>query len=274
MSVAKPGPYAALGPPWISRISGTRCPATRPGGVASHASTWLHEGEGLVDWLCSLHRPVGIVAVSDARARQLLQACQAAGLAVPDEVAIVGIDNDPLARALAQVPLTSVIQGTHAMGHAAARLLHEMLHGRQHPPRPVLVPPAGINVMASSKRDSTRHPHVMRALHFIRQHACEGLKTEQVARYVGISRSLLESQFRRELGRGVHDEVLRSKLDAAKSMLADEPVPITDVALRCGFSSVQYMSAVFRRELQCTPGQYRGQYCSQERSSPGATVPG
>jgi LacI family transcriptional regulator len=97
----------------------------------------------------------------------------------------------------------------------------------------------------------------MRARHFIRQYACQGIKTEQVADYVGISRSSLESHFRHELGRSVHDEILRFKLDAAKAILMREPGNIADIAVSCGFTTVQYMHAVFKRELGCTPREYQ-----------------
>ena len=97
----------------------------------------------------------------------------------------------------------------------------------------------------------------MRARHFIRQNACYGIKGDQVAAYVGVSRSSLESYFQQELGRSVHDEILRHKLEAATSLLARGDCSTADVALRCGFTSVQYLLSVFKRELACTPREYR-----------------
>jgi LacI family transcriptional regulator len=104
----------------------------------------------------------------------------------------------------------------------------------------------------------------MRARHFIRQYACQGIKGDQVADYVGVSRSTLEFYFQQELACSVHDEILRFKLDAATTMLAQGNCSVTDVALRCGFTSVQYLLAVFKRELGCTPREY------QERVRAGA----
>ncbi|MFJ2990085.1 XylR family transcriptional regulator [Collimonas sp. NPDC087041] len=226
-------------------------------GVSTSAPAWDTAVEQQIAWLHSLPKPIGIIAVSDARARQLLQACLSAGIAVPEQVALIGIDNDPLARTLTRVPLSSVIQGTEEMGRTAAHLLHQMLHGVQLGGSCILVPPIGINVLASSQHEPLSHPHVMQALHFIRQYACQGIKTEQVADYVGVSRSSLESYFRRELGRSVHDEILRFKLDAAKTILEHETRSIADIAVSCGFTSVQYMHAVFKRELGCTPREYQ-----------------
>ncbi|WP_213302591.1 XylR family transcriptional regulator [Paraburkholderia sacchari] len=226
-------------------------------GLATSAPSWNQAIEQLSAWLHALPKPVGVIAVTDARARHLLQACLMHGIAVPEQVAIIGIDNDPLTRTLARIPLSSVIQGTAEMGKTAAHLLHQMLGGARFPGRRILVPPVGINVLESTKHEPLSSPHVMRARHFIRQYACQGIKTEQVADYVGVSRSSLEEYFRRELHCTVHQEILRHKLDAAKAMLASRDASSAEVAIRCGFTSLQYMYAVFRRELDCTPREYQ-----------------
>jgi LacI family transcriptional regulator len=222
-------------------------------GHSTSASSWDAAVDQQVAWLRSLPKPVGIIAVTDARARQLLQACNLAGIAVPEQVALIGIDNDPLAQMLARIPLSSVIQGAHEIGRTAAQLLDQMLHGAHPGPLRTLVPPSGINVQASSRHEPASDPHVMQARHFIRQYACQGIKTGQVADYVGISRSSLESHFRQERNSSVHAEILRFKLDAATALLAEGKATIAEVALCCGFTSVQYMHAVFKRELGCTP---------------------
>lgn len=226
-------------------------------GQSTQAHSWDEAVREQIAWLHSLPKPVGIVAVTDARARQLLQACTLAGIAVPEQVALIGIDNDPLARILTRIPMSSVIQGAQEMGRTAAHLLDQMLHGVRLPETRILVPPAGINVLASSKHEPARNPHVMRARHFIRQYACQGIKTDQVASYVGISRSSLESHFRQELGYSVHDEILRFRLNAAVDILKQGDCHLAEVALKCGFTSSQYMHSVFKRELGCSPRSYQ-----------------
>jgi LacI family transcriptional regulator len=226
-------------------------------GQGTSAPSWDEAVQQQIAWLHSLPKPVGIIAVTDARARQLMQACLIAGIEVPEQVALIGIDNDPLARMLTRIPLSSVIQGAQEMGRTAAQLLDQMLHGARLAETRILVPPAGINVLASSHHEAAKHPHVMRARHFIRQYACQGIKTGQVADYVGISRSSLESYFRQELGCSVHDEILRFRLDAATAILGRGDCNLADVALSCGFTSSQYMHSVFKRELGCTPRAYQ-----------------
>ncbi len=226
-------------------------------GCATSPGSWDEAVERQADWLRRLPKPVGVIAVTDARARQLLQACSVAGLAVPGEVALIGIDNDPLVRLLTPIPLSSVMHGARAMGRTAAHLLSQKLHRVRVPNTPVLVPPAGVNALASSLYQPAGHPLVMRACHYIRQHACGSLKSHQVAMQLGVSRSSLEAYFRQELGCSVHDVVLRCKLDAAKAGLDSGQRSIADVALDCGFGSTQYMHLVFKRELGCTPRAYR-----------------
>lgn len=225
-------------------------------GSSTSAGGWGRAQEDLVEWVRSLPKPIGIIATTDARARHLLQACIVADVPIPEQIAIVGIDNDPIAQLLCRIPLTSVIQGAEEMGRMAAQVLHQMLHGGDCSTARVLVPPVGINVQATSLHQPLKSPYVMRAKHYIRQYACLGIKTEQVADYVGISRTLLEEHFKRELKQSVHQTILEHKLEMARSMLADPSIPLGDVAVRSGFTSLQYMYAVFRREFNCTPRQY------------------
>jgi len=225
-------------------------------GSPTSAGGWGDAVEELVAWLNDLPKPVGVVATTDARARQLLQACVIGDIAVPEQVAIVGIDNDPMARLLTRIPLTSVIQGAEDMGRTAAYVLHQMLRGVDCSATRILVKPAGINVQVSSRHRPMRSPHVIRASHYIRQYGCLGIKTGQVAEHVGVSRTVLEEHFRRELKQTVHQVILKHKLDTACALIAGSDAPLADIAQRCGFTSLQYMYAVFRREYDCTPRQY------------------
>jgi len=226
-------------------------------GQVTSAPSWNEALEQQIAWLRALPKPVGIIAVTDARARQLMQACTMAGIAVPEQVALIGIDNDPLSGALSRIPMSSVIQGGQEIGRTAAHLLDQMLHGARVEDTRILVPPSGINVLASSRHEPGKHPHVMRARHFIRQYACQGIRTSQVAQYVGISASTLASCFRQEVGRSVHDEILRFRLGAAIEIMRRGDCKLADVARGCGFSSNQYMHAVFKREFGCSPRVYQ-----------------
>jgi len=226
-------------------------------GIQTSAVQWSSAIEDLVNWISSLPKPVGIIAITDSRARQLMHACSVAGLAVPEQVAIVGIDNDPLTQSLTRIGLSSVRQGTYEMGRAAAHLLHQMLHGVTFKNKIVLVPPVGLNPQASSKHTRPFSAHVMKARFYIRQYGCQGIKNEQVAEYVGVSRSTLELCFREELGSTVHSELLAHRLEVAQNLLRNTDLRAAEVAQQAGFTTLQYMYAVFKRELGITPADYR-----------------
>ncbi|NSL56513.1 XylR family transcriptional regulator [Uliginosibacterium aquaticum] len=226
-------------------------------GSTTEAQSWQGAQQQLIDWLQQLPKPIGIIAVNDARARHILQACLSAEIPVPEAVAIIGIDNDPLTRTLSRIPLSSVIQGTDQMGRTAAHLLHRLLRGGREHAAPVLVAPSGIHVAASSQHRPLSNPYVMRARHYIRQYAAQGIKAEQVVDHLGIARSTLDAYFRKELGYTVHDEIMHTKLGRAQDLLRDGQLSCSRIAVQCGFTSLQYMHAVFRRELGCTPREYQ-----------------
>nr|WP_318383918.1 DNA-binding transcriptional regulator [uncultured Enterobacter sp.] len=226
-------------------------------GVPTHALVWQDILENLKIWLHTLEKPVGIIAVTDSRARQVLQACLLAGYAVPEEVAIIGIDDDPLLRGLSRIPLSSVAQGTHQMGRAAAEILHFQIMGMTPREKHVIVRPEGVNSQASTLHSPVMNSYITRARHFIRQFGSQGIKAAQVAEHVGCSRATLDMHFMRIVGNTLHDELLRFRLERSKSLLTQTDLSYCDVALQCGFTSLQYMYAVYRREMGCTPVEYR-----------------
>lgn len=219
--------------------------------------------QALSAWLDSLPRPVAIFATDELRARMLSQACALAGYNAASGIVIVGVDSDPLAQELSPVPLASIMLDRAEMGRRGAQLLQRVLEqragaGELHVAPMALVAPPG---------DACAPVHdacVMRALHYIRLNAKRGIKAEQVAYYVGMSRSSLELRFRRDMARSVHDEILRFKLEEAKQMLRSGATSMPDVALSCGFTSVQYLYTVFGRELGCTPRVWRERALSQQ----------
>ena len=250
-------------------------------GLATFANDWGPIIDNIIGWLRSLPKPIGVIAVTDARARQIMQACIMDRIAVPEEVAIMGIDDDPLLRHLTRIPISSVAQGTRKMGTIAAGMLHRKLTGAPITTLRVLVPPEGINPHASSRHRPVSHPYVMRALHYIRQFAAQGVKVAQVADYVGVSRTTLESHFKKQFGSSVHDEILGFKLQLAREYLQNGDVSCEEVARLSGFTTLQYMYAVFRRELGCSPLEYRANSSATRLSAakgvrcvrPGDSVP-
>ncbi|MDK9429905.1 DNA-binding transcriptional regulator [Gallibacterium anatis] len=226
-------------------------------GQETHAANWQQAQQQLSEWITALPKHTGIIAVTDARARHLLQTCDLLDIPVPDQLCIIGIDNEELIQAFSRVSLSSVVQGTKNMGYQAAKLLHAQLENRPIKQYQYLIPPLRIEARTSTDYRSIQDPLVIQALHYIRINACSGIKVEQVLDYVKASRSNLENRFRTETGKTIHQVLHDEKMNKAKQLLTDTDIAIQEIAEVCGYPSVQYFYFVFKKEFNQTPNEYR-----------------
>jgi LacI family transcriptional regulator len=210
-------------------------------------------------WLRELPRPVGVLCCYDIQAQHLLDACRGIGVAVPEDIAVLGVDNDPVLCNLTTPPLSSIIPNTRRTGFEAAALLDRMMRGEHVAPEACLIPPVGIETRQSTDVLAIADRDVASALRFIREHACDGIDVQDVLRAVPLSRRVLESRFRAWVGRTPHAEILRIRLDRVKELLLETDLPLERIAALAGFEHSEYMNVAFRRELGPTPGQYRRQ---------------
>lgn len=228
--------------------------------------TWQYDMNRLADWLQRLPTPTGIIAVTDARARHLLQVCDHLNLMVPDKISIIGIDNEELTRYLTRVSLSSVGQGCKSMGYSAAQLLHKRLlasNNKTVPPSKevnyprIIVPAVKVFERQSSDFRAVKDPYVIKAMHYIRYNAYSGIKVDQVLDVLRISRSNLEIRFKEERGHSVHQEIHDAKLKRACELLSSTNIAIAEIPTLCGYPSLQYMYTVFKKDISITPKDYR-----------------
>jgi LacI family transcriptional regulator len=211
----------------------------------------------LASWLKSLPKPVGIMACFDPVGRHLLEACRAAAIAVPDEVAVIGVDNDDLLCELAEPPLSSVAPDTNRTGYAAAALLDRMMAGETVEPCGHRYEPASVVVRASSDVLAIDDVEVSQAIRFIREHACEGITVDDVLNHVPVSRRLLEARFKTLIGRTLHDDIDRVQIERAKELLRETDLSLPQIAQRAGYRHPEYLSVVFKKKTGITPGEFR-----------------
>jgi LacI family transcriptional regulator len=235
--------------------AGFVCPAFH--GRHRHTTKWDSLIDGLAKWLRTLPRPVGLMACDDPRARHVLLACRRAGLAVPDDIAVIGVDNDTIMCEMVEPTLTSVEQGTERIGHEAAALLDRMMKSRRKVRRVLKIPPVGVVVRRSTDIVLVDDAAVAAGLRFIQDHASEAIQTADVARHVGLSRGMLDIRFCRAIGRSVYVEISRTRRTAVRKLLLATDLPLKAIASRTGFSSVEYLVTAFRRWTGQTPGEYR-----------------
>jgi LacI family transcriptional regulator len=217
------------------------------------------EAARLAAWVRVLPKPVGLLACYDIRGQEVLAACRTAGLAVPAEVAVIGVDNDTLLCELASPPLSSVITNAHHTGYEAAALLDQLMAGRPVSAKARLVPPLGIAERQSTDVLAVDDRAVARTVQFIREHACENIRVADLLRVASLSRRVLEQRFRRLLGCTPREEILRLRLNRVKQLLAETTLPLALVAERAGFAHIEYLSVVFKRETGVTPSRWRRQ---------------
>jgi LacI family transcriptional regulator len=224
--------------------------------------TWEEEQDQLVAWLGRLPRPVGVMTCNDDRGHQVLDACRRAEVAVPEEVALVGVDNDTILCNMADPPMSSIDVNAERIGYEATGLLDELMHRRRARREAVSleVAPRGIVTRQSSDVLAVGDPEVAAAVRFIRVHAGQGIGVGDVLRHVALSRSALERRFKIALKRTPKEEILRVQLDRARHLLSDSDLSLESIAGRCGFSSSKYFGDAFRRETGLRPGAYRKEF--------------
>lgn len=208
-------------------------------------------------WLKNLPKPVGILASYDIKAQQVLDACRELDLAVPDDVAVMGVDNDEFLCDLSFPPLTSVIPDSRGAGYEAARLLDIAMSGRQIPNIPTLVPPLGVATRRSTDVLAIEDRDIAHAARYIREHACDGISVQDVLRVVPLSRRVLEKRFREQFGRTPHQEILRVKINRAERLLTDTDLNLPQIAERTGFNHAEYLCVAFKRSTGRSPGDFR-----------------
>ncbi|HTU17056.1 MAG TPA: XylR family transcriptional regulator [Gemmataceae bacterium] len=233
-------------------------PRVRPSDsiAASEQQGLLYEAE-LADWLRELPKPVGILACNDVRGQQILNSCREIGVLVPDQVAVLGVDNDEVLCSLSDPPLSSVDLSCARIGFEAAALLARLLRGQDAPDRTILVEPRGIVTRRSTDVLAIEDVEVAEAVRLIRVRACAGLTVHELLALCSLSASSLERRFLRFLGRTPKEEIVRVRLQRVVELLAEPDLSLTSIASRTGFKHPEYLSAVFKNKFGMTLGQYR-----------------
>ncbi len=248
-----------VGDDFVALVQGAGLPCDRfslPRGAAAKLS-WAAEQRELSRWIADLKKPVGVFAINDSRGQRLLDACRRTGVQVPEQVAVLGNENDELICTMASPPLSSLVPNAEKMGYEAAALLDRLMSGAAIRRRVLVLDSLGVAERQSTDVQAHEDATVASAMQFIRENACQGIRVKQVVAHVGVSRTNLERRFSAALGRTLHDEIVRVQLQIAMDLLAKTPLKTLAVAQKAGFRYAEYMGVVFRRELGVTPGEYR-----------------
>ncbi len=219
----------------------------------------LNEGQqDLVNWLRDLPKPAAILASCDILACHLCNVAREAGLAVPDDIAILGVNDDQALCNLCDPPLSSITFDFKKAGIEAAELMSRLISGQDEPQGQwIRIQPAYVKSRRSTDIFAIDDADVIAALKFIRQHAHKPLQVDDVAHAVCVSRRSLQMKFQKSLGRSVHDQIVLAHFETAKALLIDTNLPIDEIAVRSGFHYTTNMRRVFKERTGLLPHKYR-----------------
>lgn len=223
-----------------------------------HNSTSSAEDRrALEQWLKDIPKPIGVLACYDLAAQEVLEACKTAGIRVPDDVAVVGVDNDELITTITSPPLSSIQSDSVRAGYLAAQLLDRVMAGQDVAPGLRRVPPVRLVPRQSSALLYTDDVLVRRALNYIVAHQDQRQAVADVCHAAGSSRRALDQRFVAAIGRTVHAEILRVRMAHVAQMLITTELTIEQIAHRLNFVHAENLSVMFKREMGVTPGEYR-----------------
>lgn len=211
----------------------------------------------LAEWVKALPKPIGIMACFDRQGQQLLEACRMSKIAVPEDVAVIGVDNDELICELSDPPLSSIIPNSEKAGYQAAELLDKMMKGEKVETNKYLIKPLGIQTRLSTDVLATSDKLIAKSVNFIRNHACDGITVQDVLDMIPLSRRIFENRFYKCVGRTPHDAIITERLKFVKQLLEETDLTMMDIAFRSGFKHTEYLTVAFKREIGVAPSEYR-----------------
>ena len=227
-------------------------------GTLRKGRRWHYCLDELCQWLATLPRPLGLMAVDDSRARMVVDACRLVGLRVPYDVAIVGVDNNRMACEGARPTLSTVALNAAEVGYRAAALLDQLMADCPRPPQPLLVPAIDIVARESTDMVAIDDPELNTAVCYIREHLDQPLSVKVLLQAVSVSRRWLEYRFRERFGLSPYEYLCRTRVERAKQLLRESnKLSSRQIAAACGFRSTRALRLAFQRVLGITPREYR-----------------
>ena len=214
-------------------------------------------------WLKAQPHPLAVLACNDVRAQQILNACRKHNIRVPEEVSVMGVDNDDVLCNLCEPPLTSIEPNTDLLGYEAAAVLAQMMKREKVRAPFTQIPPLRLLERASTDMVAIEDPITVQAARFIRNNVGKGISVKDVLTHVNRSRTDMEQRFRRWLKCSIRAEILRLRMDRVCALLRQTDSSLDEIAALAGFSTAAHLCRLFRRHFRQTPTEYRSQLLKQ-----------
>lgn len=221
---------------------------------------WDQEQSRMIKWIKSLPKPVSILCCNDDRGSDVIEACKMAGLAVPFDVAVLGVDNDQLVCELSNPPLSSISLGTEKAGFEAASILDSLISGKKVTVSEINAQPLEVITRLSTDTLAIQDEQVIKALDFINQNSKIIIQTVDVLRAADCSRRGLDEKFRRLLGHTVFAEIRRVRAESIAHLLLETDLTVSQIALDLGYNDSDHIARFFKQEKHMTPQTYRKEF--------------
>jgi len=218
-----------------------------------------NEPQAIAEWLKSLPKPVALMTCNDDRSKDVLAACGLAGIQVPDEVAVLGVDNDDLICTMSFPGLSSIALDTEKAGYEAAQLLDKLMTGKtiNRTQATIRIAPQYVVTRQSTDVLAIQDHRVAAAVRFIREHRNKRIQVNDVAEAAGVSRRMLQLRFSTVLGHSVHEEIRRTRIEQMARMLVDTDLSVSQIAHLLGYSYVRNIARWFQKQKKMSPAAYR-----------------
>lgn len=222
--------------------------------------SWENEQIILAKWLTKLPRPIGLLACNDDRAQYVIEACKIADIRIPDQIAILGVDNDKLICNLANPPFSSIALNTKRAGYEAADLLNRLMNGEKMTEKPITVYPTHVEARQSTDFLAVTDREVALAIRFIKGHAREIMRVDDVVEASGLSRRVLEKRFRRILHHSVFEMIKNTRTEQVTRLLVETNMSVASIARTLGYPGIKHVARSFRQTTGMSPLAYRKKY--------------
>src|ERR1051326_7040083 len=228
-----------------------------PAHIQAVEQSGLAAEKAIAGWLRKQPRPLALFACNDVRAQQALNACREHGIKVPEEIAVIGVNDDDVLCSLCEPPLTSIQPDTERLGYEAAEVLDQMIKGKRPKIEMVQIPPMRVVERTSTDVVPIDDPITVQAVRFIRDHVDRGIGVKDVLAHVNRSRTDLEGRFRRWLHTSIRAEIVRRRIDRVCSLLQQTDLTLDEIAKGAGISTTAHLCRMFQHKLGQTPSDYR-----------------
>lgn len=222
---------------------------------------WHADIEKLALWLNSLPKPVGIFAAYDTRGRQIIEICQMYNIRVPEDVGVIGVDNDALLCGLSRPPLSSIAPDAFYTGYHAAAMLNKLLNGEVLPQTEIRVKPLGVVSRQSTSLVAVEDPLISKAISFIHENALKnGFTVNEIVHHISLSRSAFEKRFKKYTGHTPYEEINKVKIYKVRELLINSSLSLVEISDKVGIQHQSYLGYIFKKHIGMTPSKYRKQH--------------